>query len=403
MKANAVLLGFTVPDSVAQEIFAMDPLPAVQTHKFAWALTRALRGACGNVRLLSSIPVQSYPIVPKLLFRGFEFRCGDEIRGTSIGFVNVIGLKHVTRLIGCLLRAPRMLFGWQTDVLFVHGIHTPYLLFALFMRVCGVKTVAVLTDPSGVVVPTDGGLAKRLKALDSRIVRLLLGRFSGTVALAPDLVANFSETKPTVVFPGILNADWRKAVEAAAPSSPRERFTVLYAGGLNRSYGVPLLVEAAAQLPDVDFVFLGKGDCVDVVAESGLDNVRYGGFVGPDELLAHAMAADVLINTRPPTAAFAVASFPSKLIEYLATGRPVLTTRIASIPPDLADAFFYIEDDGVEATVTAIGTLRAMDPETRAARGRQAREAVVSAYSEDAVAAKLARLVGVISGHPRPD
>jgi len=41
-------------------------------------------------------------------------------------------------------------------------------------------------------------------------------------------------------------------------------------------------------------------------------------------------------------------SFPSKLIEYMASATPVLTTRLPGIPPEYEPYVYWIEDDSVE-------------------------------------------------------
>ena len=58
-KPNVMLLGFTVPDEVAKQLFSLDTGPAVQTHKFAWSLTRALQSGFGRVVLASACPLQN--------------------------------------------------------------------------------------------------------------------------------------------------------------------------------------------------------------------------------------------------------------------------------------------------------------------------------------------------------
>ncbi len=73
MSDNALLLGFLIPDSVAESIFKIDPSPAVQTHKFGWSLARALVSEYGSLKALSFCPVQNYPLVPALSFKGKSF------------------------------------------------------------------------------------------------------------------------------------------------------------------------------------------------------------------------------------------------------------------------------------------------------------------------------------------
>lgn len=398
MTRPVLLLGFTLPDADACALFEVDALPAVQTHKFAWSFARALRHAHGELRLLSASPVQNYPIVPRLVFRAADFQ-SEGVQGRSLGFINLVVLKHITRFLSCIASLPRIA-RWRVCDVYIHGAHTPFLLFGLILRVAGRRVVPVLTDPPGIVLPTDGRLSRVLKRIDRYLVEALVTRCSAVVALAPALTRIYNGNLPTLVAPGILNREWIEQIEAARgraagngqPIPPeRRRRRVLYAGGLSAAYGVDLLLDVAALMPDVDFVFLGKGDQLEAIFATPHRNVRYDGFVGLRDLAAAMIDADILINPRPSQRGFAVQSFPSKLIEYLASGRPVLTTRIASIPDEIAECFHYIDDESAAGIAEAIRRLLAF-PVLADARARNAARLVGRLYSEAAMGRRLTAL-----------
>lgn len=392
MTARPLLLGFTVPDDVAAELFAMDPFPSVQTHRFAWSLARSLRFAFGEVRLLSAAPVQNWPLVPRLVFRRRAF--GQQgIDGVAVGFVNVIGLKHLTRFVAILFQSGVVLWRWKVNIVFVHGTHTPWLAYGRLLQCLGLRVAVVLTDPPGVIRPTDGLASRWLKQLDRQIVRYFVSRASAVVALAPDLAVAYPGPLRTLVFPGILSGAWLEQLAAAPPRAlEAQPLTVLYAGALNAAYGVDRLLDAALLLPEVRFVLLGKGDQVARITPDAFPNVTYGGFVSPEALAPHVLAADILINPRPSDADFARSSFPSKLLEYAAAGRPVLTTRIRSIPDAIASCFHYIDDETPEGIARAIENLAVRPTVERLAVARRSQNMVVSEYSEEAVGRQLAAL-----------
>lgn len=395
---TALLLGFTVPDELAQQLYVLDPAPPAQTHYFAWSLTRALSHVYESVYLLSAAPVQNYPITRRGWFWGGNFQSGG-VKGRMIGFVNLIVLKHLTRLIGCLLALPQVLGQWRVRDVFIHGVHSPFLLFGVLLRLFGCRVVPVLTDPPGVIRTTDGLLARMLKHLDVLIVRALVSRCSAVIALAPELVRPYENKMPVLVLPGILNRSWVKKFEQARidamvwpAAEKRHRPLVIYAGGMFAAYGVDRLIAAAAELPEVDFLLCGKGDQTEILQQLSLPNIDYPGFVQSDRLAQAMQDAAILINPRPSQLEFAVQSFPSKLIEYLYTDRPVLTTRIQSIPSQLADSFFYIEDESPSGIAAAIREVLAQ----RAASARPARSTssvVTNLYGEEAVGHRFLELL----------
>jgi glycosyltransferase involved in cell wall biosynthesis len=86
-------------------------------------------------------------------------------------------------------------------------------------------------------------------------------------------------------------------------------------------------------------------------------------------------------------------SFPSKLIEYLATGRPVLTTRIQSIPESFKEHFYFIEDESVFGVCVALREIMDIPVEDRLEKGRHARNFVNDVVSEQSVGRKIAAFV----------
>lgn len=385
----ALLLGFTIADATAQEIFAVDPLPAVQTHNFAWSVARSLRAAHGTVFLLSAVPVQSHPIVPQKWFSGGYF-IEAGIAGRMLAFANLMILKHLTRFLSCLLALPQFR-RWGVQTVYIHGVHSPFLLFGVLLRLLGYRVVPILTDPPGVILPTDGRLAASLKRIDAAVIRALIRPSTAVVALAPELARYYADKLPTLVLPGIINGNWLERVRGFAAVADRtetgRRPTVLYAGGLAAAYGVDRLIDAGSLLPDIDFIFYGKGDQVTRLQCSTAPNILYKGFADAATLAEAMRDASVLINPRPSGANFAVQSFPSKLIEYLATGRTVLTTRIRSIPANLAGYFAYIDDETPHGIAEAI-----REALMRERNGPDVIGQIEALYGEKAVGARLAAL-----------
>lgn len=394
---NVLLLGFTVPDEVARRLFALDTRPSVQTHKFGWSLARSLHSGFGNLVLASSCPIQNYPLGRKIIFRGERFK-SENMEGVLLGFINLIVLKHFTRFLSCLVVLPRLIARKNVNWLFIHGIHTPYLLFGLLARLFSIKLVVVLTDPPGVILSTDGVVARVLKRVDVRITGWTLSHVDAVIALAPELAQRFAINKPAVIFPGILDSSLTSMVDAA-PARPfaAEPFTILYAGGLSQAYGVGRLIDAILgiyELP-VRLKLFGRGDQESRIKELAVKDDRffYGGFVDNEELVPELLKADVLINPRPTHEDFSIMSFPSKLIEYLVMGRPVLTTRIPSIPESYRENFFYINDESPNGIREAILTLATMPNDERNKKAATGRAFILSEASEFAVGRKIADFI----------
>lgn len=123
---------------------------------------------------------------------------------------------------------------------------------------------------------------------------------------------------------------------------------ILYCGHLNlKKDGVDILIRSFANIyhkfPEIKLVLIGTGDLKDetilknIAAELNIQNRVC--FLGQMERIMVPMYlknAKVLALSRP-SSIIADAGFPSKLTEYLATGNPVVVTKVGEIDKYLTD------------------------------------------------------------------
>ncbi|WP_160172302.1 glycosyltransferase [Cupriavidus sp. SK-3] len=354
-----------------------------------------------KIVLASASPIQNFPLGRQLLFRGSKFE-EKGIEGVLLGFINLLVFKHVTRFVSCLLVVPRLMVLNRVEFLFIHGVHTPFLVFGMLARLFGRRVVVVLTDPPGVPLATDSPLARVLKRVDVWLVSRVLERADGVIALAPELINRFAIRRPTLVFPGIIDSSINSKIsEVSRQSVSTEPFTIVYAGGLSKAYGIDRLLDAVAGLDGmpVRVKLFGRGDQESRIRELAAhdERIQYGGFIANDLLVPELIGADLLINPRPTQEEFAIMSFPSKLIEYLAMGRPVLTTRIPSIPDSYRSHFFFINDESAEGIRSAILSLMAMDSKDREDHALRAKTFIGDEASEKAVGKRVADFIRSIN------
>ena len=63
------------------------------------------------------------------------------------------------------------------------------------------------------------------------------------------------------------------------------------------------------------------------------------GCVTNDEIVRLQCEATLLVNPRPSDKEFCKYSFPSKTIEYMASGTPVLMTKLPGVPDGILTTF----------------------------------------------------------------
>lgn len=105
----------------------------------------------------------------------------------------------------------------------------------------------------------------------------------------------------------------------------KKREYILEFGKLCKDKGTETLLEAAKQMPDQKFVFVGYGPAVDLM--KNIPNVEYLGFKGGEEL--NRIIAEAKISVCPSEW---YENCPFSVIESISFGTPVVGSRMGGIP-----------------------------------------------------------------------
>jgi glycosyltransferase involved in cell wall biosynthesis len=167
---------------------------------------------------------------------------------------------------------------------------------------------------------------------------------------------------------------------------------VLYSGNFEPYQGVPLLMEAMAQVPGAQLLLMG-GEPSDVAtageraATLGIaDRCVFSGKRPPTELPLFLALADVLASPRVKGE-----NTPFKVYTYLASGKPIVATRIATHTQLLDDSIAFLAEPspGTFAAALRQALEQPADAAARADRGYAlvAREYSTARYREKIAAA----------------
>ena len=109
---------------------------------------------------------------------------------------------------------------------------------------------------------------------------------------------------------------------------PKPRPIVSYVGLIGDAQGLAVMVDVAKALPDVDFVIAGDGPERALlearIAELQVTNVTLTGYLSRAEVLDLYRRSDVLFAQLRDAPTLNATSLPSKLYEYMATGKPIV-------------------------------------------------------------------------------
>lgn len=157
-----------------------------------------------------------------------------------------------------------------------------------------------------------------------------------------------------------------------------QEFTVLFVGRLIAKKGLTPLLEAAAKLPNIHFLFAGDGPEANKITQAAqkISNVEFRGRVIDEDLPRYYTAADVFVQL-----ALYEEGQAAVFLESIACGTPVIASN-RGCARDYLDAAvaFLIEPTAVELVRTL--TICQNEPETLAAMRRQCRGFAEQHYSD---------------------
>lgn len=113
----------------------------------------------------------------------------------------------------------------------------------------------------------------------------------------------------------------------------KEKFNIVYTGVLNRITGVDLLLKAFSKLSNADYQLIICGQ-TDQLFELEIKKcclsdprIKYMGYLSKEEYYEVLREADLFVNPRNVLYEQNRYNFPSKIIEYLGTGRAIVSTK----------------------------------------------------------------------------
>lgn len=307
-------------------------------------------------------PITTYP-VGKCLFHGRKTMHSRQNNDyVLLPTVNIAVLKQFLYCVGLLFE----LLIWsiknrgEKKVIITNCIYPQSALPSFLIR-CFSKTkvFTILPDLPEHSVPNMLAEKKWLKKLYSVFIWLskkIQNGYNGYICFTRFQMEHLIQ-KPNIVIDGMIDTDY---IDHIPPHKlDTNKRIIVYAGGILEKYGIQTLAEAFIQLnPDnAELWFYGTGDSVDYLRHLKSDIVFYKGAIPRDELIGIEKSAYLLVNPRPTDEEYSKCSFPSKLMEYMATGTPVLTSRLLCIGEEYDDLMYFFDDISVQGIKNRLESL----------------------------------------------
>jgi glycosyltransferase involved in cell wall biosynthesis len=381
-----VMIGVAVPRDIMDALMKVDQCPQVQTYKLSWAIIRGIESAGKIVDLISTVAISDYPRSAWLWSGYRKWDRGNGSDNRLVPFINILGLKQLSRFLGCVA----MLIRWlivhqgQNRHILLYGLISAHLYAVRCVRMLfRIKVTILITDLPSLTAGQEPWWKNLLRSIDRRIVHNAATRVDGLIVLTRQIAVDFAPNIPSMVMEGIVSVESENLAKIIVESKNGrdEDFIIMYAGGLQRIYGIPLLLEAFTSLPGKDFQLwiFGRGDMEAEILHWAADDSRiyFPGLIAPEEVFRRSQQATVLINPRPTGVSFDAYSFPSKILEYMVTGRPVITTRLSGIPAEYDPFLIWLDQETPEGLVDLLRQLHIMSRDQLDDLGQRGRDYVL--------------------------
>lgn len=366
-------------------------------NEFQWNLCDGLIDNIGSsVRIVSSLPMGTYPKnYGKLLLenRKWDYR---NVHIEEMACINLPVIKQIQRINSCYRQIKAWLRETSDDekLIVVYSLYLPYMqaVSKILKEEKKLRAVVVVTDLPGRygLLPANYIYAK-LQSLVGYTGMKLSKNFHGYVLLTEEMRIPLEiKDKPYVIIEGITKAS---SDTQAAKSCPSPARYVLYTGALTKAANISNLLRAFNKVadPGAELWICGSGEMQEEIKAQAKKNprIKYLGFQPKAKILQLQANAAVLVNPRTSEGEFTKYSFPSKTIEYMASGTPVVMHRLPGIPEEYSDYLIYAEDNSYQALAEVQDKVLSWSQEQRKDFGEQAKIFVQEHKSPSSQAKKL--------------
>ena len=239
------------------------------------------------------------------------------------------------------------------DLVVIYNLKLPQLLCAKHARHLGLPVVLDYEDDEFVEVDGSAMNGFRMRGHHQR-ARLTLGAIDASFAVSPHLLSQVPDGIPKLLMRGVLGDDY---LDPALDNVDGRRNWVAFSGTHYRTKGLKQLIRAWKDLglPGWELHIAGHGELTSTLHEMarGVRTVVFHGMLDRREN-AHFLA-QCKIGMNPHDLSQTPGNvFATKIVEYLAAGTHVISTRMGHLEPEIEAGITYIEDNAPETILKSL-------------------------------------------------
>lgn len=381
---KAIFLGAVCSDKVFYDILnkTTQYKPNIAGQRHERMLVKGLHQAGLNIESLSMLPTTVKPYYK----RTYTKYCNEIFEDVKISYIVDINIKFIKQLIRSIVIF-FFLFNWlfknkKNDRFIILGSVYPPAAFSVLLlkNFFSFTSIAYISDISEFRYEED--IVKSKSLIRSYLLRIFKSlsiyydnKFDAYIFISKYMsdIIN-TRNKPFIINECLIEMNIGQLQNTLEGKSTPP--AIMYAGGIFIKYGIGLLIDSMKFINNtVELWIFGDGSDIDFVIESTKKDprIKFYGVVPHSELMPYQAKATLMINTRPSNQGFTKYSFPSKTVEYLASGTQFISTKIESIPPDYHQHIIFIDEENPKGIAKTITHALGIDRELLHKKGMEAR------------------------------
>lgn len=355
---------------------------------------------CGRIKILNYLPVNSYPngFTDKSI-PGFVFSHTDKYESVdlNIGCTNRAIIKHILNIYPFKKEIEKWVnldIGLK-KVLLVYSASPMFLSLAKFAKQLNnqIEICCVIADLPEFFSASDlSGVRKIYNTYQTKKCALLYKYVDRFVLLTEGMSERLKISVPYIVMEGIAPESHDFNETEISLVFKNEKF-IFYSGTLNYKFGIGELLEAFNLINDNDIklVICGFGQAEERIKLSMESDSRilFLGRIDRSDAISLQRKATVLVNPRQNNEEFTKYSFPSKTMEYLASGVPLVAYKLDGIPDEYDKYINYVPDNSSEALALTLSELLKISDDERTQKGLEAKDFVLKNKNRKVQAKKI--------------
>ncbi len=308
-----------------------------------------------NVDFISLPPVPSFPKSKCIYFPRKVEKVKENLNIEYIPVINLPIIKTVCILFFVLYKILIWSKNSNAKKKFIL-LHWPYYptMLAAYIAKKFTKHKVILTVPDlpsySAMYNNSLNLITKIRTCTNKIKPNLISKFDGYVLLTKYMAKKLKiMDKPYTILEGLIRDEDILQENTLENKYPVK--VIMYAGAVYEKFGLKKLVKAFNQYVHIncELWLYGSGDFVKEIKEYEHKDgrIKYKGIKFRQDILDAEKKATLLVNPRPTNEEFTKYSFPSKTLEYMASGTPIASTRLAGIPNEYKEYVYWLEDETI--------------------------------------------------------